>query len=335
METVKGGLLCPEINLLHGDCLELMKDIPDGSVDLVLTDPPYNIGKSKDWDKWDTVQEYINFMGSVFSEAERILKPVGSLYFFHNDMPTISRLMEWLRANTNFRYNSFIVLNKGNWRAISWKNPSKANNLRCWFNTCEYALCYTLQDGTGLSKMLKHPAFYGLQDFFRREREKTGKTASFLDSVMGVKSSYCYWEKPTTHPYRIPNKGNYLSLQNYFDGIAFSREYESLRQEYESQRFTHNLDPEHNNVIAFKRDKGKNYHVCQKPQDILTRFINCSSNPGETVLDMFMGSGSTGVACVNTGRNFIGIELDNKYFDIAKERINGALLSLDNPREEV
>ena len=329
------------IDLKHGDCLELMKDIPDGSVDLVLTDPPYNIKKEKEWDSWKTKEQYIAFMGGIFLECQRVLKDNGTMYFFHNDIVQISMLMEWIRNNTDFQYNSFIVCDKGDWRALSWKNPTEKNNLRCWFNTCEYCLCYTFQDETGLKKVLKNPAFYGLQNYFLTERKKTGKTATFLDNVMGIKSSYCYWEKPTTHEYRIPDEKNYRALQKYFDGVAFTQEYESLRQEYESLRqeyeslrFKHNLDENHNNVFKFKRDKGKNYHSCQKPINILSRLIRCSSNEGDTVLDMFMGSGSTGVACVNTNRRFIGIELDDKYFNIAKQRIDAAICD-KSPKTEI
>ena len=313
------------MQLLHGDCLELMQSIPDKSIDLVLTDPPYNIKKNKEWDSWKTKEQYIEFMGKVFAECQRVLKDNGTMYFFHNDIVQISMLMEWIRSNTDFQYNSFIVLDKGSWRALSWKNPTDKNNLRCWFNTCEYCLCYTFQDETGLEKVLKNPAFYGLQNYFLTERKKTGKTATFLDSVMGIKASYCYWEKPTTHAYRIPDEKNYKLLQNYFEGKAFDREYESLRQEYESLRYKHNLDANHNNVWQFKRDKGKNYHECQKPVDILERIIKCSSNTNDVVLDMFMGSGSTGVACINTNRNFIGIELDENYYNIAKQRITEAM----------
>ena len=102
------------------------------------------------------------------------------------------------------------------------------------------------------------------------------------------------------------------------------RSYESLRQEYESLRPLHHLDANHNNVWKFKRDKGPNYHSCQKPIDILERIIRCSTDEDMTVLDCFMGSGSTGVACVNTNRNFIGIEMDEKYYDIATKRIDDA-----------
>lgn len=84
-----------------------------------------------------------------------------------------------------------------------------------------------------------------------------------------------------------------------------------------------------NDVFEFSKDAPSSYvHPTQKPVDLLTEIIERSSNKGDIVLDMFMGSGSTGVACVNTGRKFIGIELDNKYFEIAKQRINDAVFSL-------
>ena len=316
-----------KVNLLHGDCLELMKDIPDKSIDLILTDPPYNIGKAK----WDKIPNYIEWCGKWFIECQRVLKDNGSFYWWHNDMVQIAQLMEWLRANTGFVFNSFIVWDKGDFKAWGWKYPSEKTNLRSWFNTCEYCLFYTFQDETGLKKVLKNPAFYGLQNYFLTERKKTGKTATFLDNVMGIKASYCYWEKPTTHEYRIPAEKNYIALQKYFDGVAFTQEYESLRQEYESLRqeyeslrYTHNLDTNHNNVWRSQERNNGKQHPTQKPNDLMERIIKTSSNQGDTVLDFFMGSGSTGVACVNLNRNFIGIELDDKYFEIAKRRISEA-----------
>lgn len=136
-----------DINLLHGDCLELMKDIPDKSVDLILTDPPYNIGKAK----WDKMPNYIEWCGKWFIECQRVLKDNGSFYWWQNDMVQIAQLMEWLRNNSGFVFNSFIVWDKGDFRALSWKNPSEGSNLRSWFNVCEYCLSYTLQDAYGLN----------------------------------------------------------------------------------------------------------------------------------------------------------------------------------------
>lgn len=90
-------------------------------------------------------------------------------------------------------------------------------------------------------------------------------------------------------------------------------------------RYTHNLDANHNNVWkSTERNNGKQ-HPTQKPIDLMTRIIKTSSKEDGVILDPFMGSGSTGVACINTGRNFIGIELDKQYFEIAQERINKAI----------
>lgn len=148
-----------DIKLILGDCLEKMKEIPDKKIKLVLMDPPYNIKKEKEWDSFKD-KEYIEFMGKVFKECERILVDNGSMYFFHNDMQQISSLMQYLKTNSNFIYNSFIVCDKGNFRSLSWKNPTEKNNLRSWFNTCEYILYYikgdclkTEYDKTGWDKV--------------------------------------------------------------------------------------------------------------------------------------------------------------------------------------
>lgn len=79
--------------------------------------------------------------------------------------------------------------------------------------------------------------------------------------------------------------------------------------------------------VVAKKDR---IHTAQKPVDLIKRYIELASNPGDTVLDCFMGSGSTGVACVETGRSFIGIEIDKNYYDSAVARINASVLDLDN-----
>ena len=107
------------------------------------------------------------------------------------------------------------------------------------------------------------------------------------------------------------------------------QEYEDLRQEYEDLRPVHHLDQNHKNVWTMKRDKGKNYHSCQKPINILERLIRTHSNEDAIVLDCFMGSGSTGLACLNTNRQFIGIELDENYYNIAKERCDNQQTRLE------
>ena len=322
------------IQLFKGDCLEVMKEIESNSVNLVLIDPPYNIGKDKKWDKWKTVDAYVEFMGQVFLECQRVLKNNGSFYFFHNDFLQIVELQNYINKNTDFIFNSFIIWDKGDFRALSWKNPSEKNNLRSWFNTCEYCLYYTFQDETGLKTIQDdRMMFKPLRDYFWNERQKIkhmsykeiNQAIGFASNGGGVASGVLNSKKIG---WRFPKKETYdkfkvLNIcQKPYEDLR--KEYESLRQEYESLRYIHNLDTNHNNIwkSKAKRNNGK-LHACEKPVDILERIIRTSSNEGDVVLDCFVGSGSTGIACLNTNRKFIGIEKEDKYFDIAYNRIFG------------
>lgn len=187
---------------------------------------------------------------------------------------------------------------------------------------------YTFQDETGLNKILKQDGFLKLMNYFREERLKLGWNYKQCDDYLGIKASYCYWDKPTTHSYRIPDENHYLKLQKtgYFNKPyeELRQEYEELRQEYESLRYTFNLNEVQENISCVWTSKEINSgkkHSCQKPLDILEKIIKTSSNEGDIVLDCFMGSGSTGVACMNTSRRFVGIELDENYFNISCKRL--------------
>ena len=199
--------------LLHGDCLDLMKNIPDKSIDLILTDPPYNIGKAK----WDKIPNYVEWCGKWFIECQRVLKDNGSFYWWHNDMLQIAQLMEWLRNNSGFIFNSFIIWDKGDFRALSWKNPSEDSNLRSWFNTCEYCLFYTFQSEQPLRTELNYAVeeFRPIFDYFTEEQRKTGLTCSQLDDLMNRKSAYSYFRKKTSHGIEFPTEDIFFLLMSF------------------------------------------------------------------------------------------------------------------------
>lgn len=133
---------------------------------------------------------------------------------------------------------------------------------------------------------------------------------------LGCNTDVLTWHK--TNP--VPTSNNkYLSDTEYLlffreKGVKVYGEYATKRKYYVSP--------------TNKRDKDKYGHPTIKPLEIIQNIIINSSKKGDTVLDCFMGSGTTGVACVNTNRQFIGIELDDTYFDIAEQRINNAVFSL-------
>lgn len=336
------------VKLLQGDCLELMKDIPDENIDLVLTDPPYNIRKNE----WDNIPNYIDWCKKWILECQRVLKKNGSLYFFHGNIESIVLICSWVINNTDFVINQLCVWDKGDFRPLSWKNPTDNSNLRTWFSTCEYCLYFVKKDGLcandcqkavrryginyNLSPIRKY--FYEMMKFIGAENTKdisaiVGTRAGehtfyvspkkkIMDSIGGcadhcMRYGSCQWEFPTEDTYN--NLVNKTNIKEWDKFMA----YEDLRQWYLRLSYTHNVYQNHKNIWKTNERNNGKMHQCKKPISILTEIIKTSSNPGDMVLDMFMGSGSTGVACENTGRDFIGIELDEKYFEIAKQRIGG------------
>jgi len=325
---MKHEVLAEGIEIYQGDCLDVMPTLDEKSINLVIADPPYNIGKAE----WDKIPNYIEWCGKWILECQRVLADNGSFYFFHNDMETIADLMVWIRENTNFVFKQFIVWNK---RFESASNKGfldgfiVPDGLRNYQQMAEYILFYTFQDETGLNKILKQDGFYGLMEYFKREREKLGWNYIKCDEFLGIKASYCYWDKPTTHPYRIPEESHYKKLQTtgYFkrEYEDLRREYEDLRREYEDLRYTFNNQKTHHSVWNYEIAE-RNGHATPKPVDMIENILLHSSNEGDTVLDCFVGSGTTLEACVNTGRRGIGIDNSPVYYNITKKRTLEALM---------
>lgn len=230
------------IELLNCDCMEYMKTIPDQSIDLILTDPPYLISKNSN---------------------------------FHT-MPDRKNK----RTGTNF----------GEWD----KNFTNDD----WIKQCAL-------------KLKKGGTLIAFNDF------KKATSIHDLAVMQGLEyKDTLIWHKTNAMPRNRDRRfiTNIEMIQLYVkpkDKWTFNRQHKS----YESS------------VLSFASESGggfKRYHPTQKPIKLLEYLLKICTNENDTVLDVFMGSGSTGVACVNTNRNFIGIELDKGYFDIAKQRIDMA-----------
>lgn len=117
-----------------GDCFQLLPAIESGTVDMVLIDPPYYMGKDKAWDCFEGRADYMAFMGRAFIQAQRILKENGTLGFWHNDLQKITWLCDWLERNTDMRFATWGIWVKPNHRRKIWVNPGPGNTLRSWFN---------------------------------------------------------------------------------------------------------------------------------------------------------------------------------------------------------
>lgn len=232
--------------LLQGDCLELLKGIPDGSVDMILCDLPYGTTRNE----WDTV---INF-DELWKQYKRIIKDNGAICLFGQE--PFSSVMR-LSNLKMYRYDWTWIKDSGTGFLNAHRMPLKNSELISVFY--KKLPVYNPQMRTG----------------FKPYSIKQGKTKS-------------------------SNYGKQTGALTKSNGERYPLE-----------------------TIYFKRDKDK-VHPTQKPVTLLEYLIKTYTNENETVLDNCMGSGSTGVACVNTNRNFIGMELEEKYFNIAKERIEQA-----------
>lgn len=318
-----------------GDCFQLLPAIESGTVDMVLIDPPYYMGKDKAWDCFEGRADYMAFMGRAFIQAQRILKENGTLGFWHNDLQKITWLCDWLERNTDMRFATWGIWVKPNHRRKIWVNPGPGNTLRSWFNIGEFCVFFvkgtagTAWNKTGLElAKLNTENFGSLRDYFRRLLEYTDVTKRQIIETVGQSADHCFRFGSTQ--WLLPTRETYLKIVAAFhcDSWEGYRTFESLEaernnamasyadqiQEANAARFVHNLDANHCNIwISQEAQSGQKHHPCQKPVDITERIIRTHTNPGGLVVDFFAGSGSTGVAAIRAGRSFILIDNDEPH----------------------
>ena len=307
-----------KVKLLHGDCLIESDKIESGSVDLILTDPPYGNMKNapSTWDKTKTAWDETIPPQKLYETANRILRKNGKMILFSQE-PYTTELINEAIPNVPFSY-----------RAI-WEKDNFANALGCnkaMVSYYEDILVFSKLGGLENSGVnANHP----LKEVFNEALEQSGKTKRFFIDLVGSSASHYFTDGIQ---FRVPTESKFDLIKDYID-IGYS--YDELKamdleyRLYETEKHYDNYPSTFNlwegnkykpNILKYKKDYD-GYHPTQKPILLLEDLIKTFSNEGDLVVDLTMGSGSTGVACKNTNRNFIGIELDDKYFDIARERI--------------
>tara|TARA_R110000803_G_scaffold87471_1_gene154175 strand:+ start:49 stop:789 length:741 start_codon:yes stop_codon:yes gene_type:complete len=244
------------IDLRKGDCLEVMKSIPSGSIDAIITDPPYGTTACK----WDSVIDF----DLMWEQLNRIVKPNGAIVLFGSEPFSSALRMSNIK---NYKYDWIWKKNgnSGDFAMAKNKPLSNIENICCFsFGKC----------GNGAKLRME----YNPQDLIYKPRT--------VKKTDGGSSS----EHRPNRKVRV---------------VKFTSEYTNYPKR----------------ILEFKKDKNKK-HPTQKPVELMEYLIKTYTNENETVLDFTMGSGTTGVAAKNLNRNFIGVEQDENYFEIAKERIN-------------
>jgi len=244
------------LNLFQGDCLELMKKLPEDSVDLICCDPPYGTTSIA----WDNVIDF----GRLWEEYERVLKPRGVVVLF-GSQPFSSQLIlskiEW------FRYELIWNKNKCGSPGLAKKRPMKTHeNIMIFYKEAGGTYNPQMEKGDPYKRKSKNPEGY-----------------------VGRKNDHGYGMKPRTE------------FEN--TGTRYPKSIVNISRDFSAQQ---------------------QVHPTQKPVPLMEWLIRTYSNEGEIVMDNCMGSGATGVAAINERRGFIGMEMDEEYFKLAKDRIERA-----------
>ena len=255
------------IQLLQGDCLELMKDIPDGSVDLTVTSPPYDNlrtynGNVNQWN-FEKFKAIVRGLYRVTKQGGVVVWIVADATIKGSETGTSFRQALWF-MDCGFNLHDTMI-----WQKDTFSFPDKTRYRSCF----EYMFVFSKKKPSTVNLIADRKNKYGGTVVHGTSRNPDGtifrKSNDKKTNVAEIGVRFNVWEIPG----------------------------------------------EKNNVSG---------HPAVFPQRLVQDHIVSWSNPGDTVLDPFMGSGTTGIACVNTGRRFIGMELDEGYFEIAKKRIEEA-----------
>ena len=294
------------IELLQGDCLIESEKIKNGSVDLILTDLPYGTMNGFNGIDWDFVID----PKEVYTIANRILRKNGKLVLFSQE-PYTNRLISEAIPNIPFGY-----------RAV-WEKDNFANALLANKAPVSY-----YEDILVFSKTHDTDGVHPLREYFAKVFKSIGLTKSAILETIGQRADHTFRTNSTQ--FSLCTEATYEALIERYgidrmDGFLPYEELAEIDRKTKDEHFPSIFNlweggKYKSNILRYKKDYD-GYHPTQKPVALLEDLIKTFSNEGDTVVDLTMGSGSTGVACKNTGRNFIGIELDNEYFGIAKERL--------------
>lgn len=284
--------------LYQDDCLKIMKEIPDKSIDMILCDLPYGVTARNKWDTEIPLNDYIDVNGKSLYKDEFYLQQ----FMKGMDKKEIDSLWKknkkdglWTYYNRIIKDNGAIVLfgqgmftsnliqsNKKSWRYnLVWDKVLPSGFLN--------AKKQPMRNHEDLCVFYKKPPTYNPQMWEGEECHSRGNAVGKSQEEFSRNTNYGELKA-------VETKGN----------LKYPK-----------------------SILTFQKPHpSKSVHPTQKPVELLEWLINTYTNEGEIVLDNCMGSGSTGVACMNTNRKFIGIELEKEYFDIAEERINNLQLNI-------
>lgn len=338
-----------QLQLIHADCLHYLKTLPDNSIDLILTDPPYFQVKKNAWDnQWSNVEAFLAWLDEVLVEFWRVLKPSGNLYLFCGSK---------LASDTELLIRTrFDVFNHIIWAKPSgpWRRTHKPS-LRSFFPSTERIIFAGHYDSEGFAKgcsqyatkctELKKTVLKPLMDYFKNAKDALNISAKEINQATGTQMC-SHWF--SSSQWKLPTKTQYKQLQELFTSKSgqlskthdkltheyqalhseygnLVKKYDELKVEYETLRrpFQVTAEVPYTDVWTFAPVQYyPSKHPCEKPADLLEHIIKSSSRENAVVLDAFMGSGSAGKACLTLNRKFIGIEMEEETYTATVNKLS-------------
>ena len=301
------------IKLYNGDCLTESDKIETGSVDLILTDLPYgtvtNIASSdtvkhgmQNKTNWDCVIE----TEKIYEIANRILRKNGKMVLFAQQ-PFTTELISKQISNLPFNYS------------MIWKKDHFANSLIAKKAPLNY-----YEDVLVFSKTHDFEGIHPLRPYFKIILEFIGLNKKTIVEAIGQSADHCF--RVDSSQFSLCTEKTYNKLIEIYgiDKMQGFRTFESISNESDGLTSTFNLwegGKFKSNILEYKKDYD-GLHPTQKPILLLEDLVKTFSYENDLVVDLTMGSGSTGIACRNTKRNFIGIEKDENYYNVAVRRVS-------------
>ena len=294
--------------LLFGDCLIESDKIESGSVDLILTDLPYGNMRNAGLDGWKNNKTDWDFAidpKQIYEIANRILRKNGKMVLFSQE-PYTSKMINEAIANIPLNYR------------MIWKKDHFANAL----NAKKAPVSY-FEDIIVFSKNHEFEGLHPLRPYFKKVFEYIGHTKKTILEQVGQRADHVF--RFNSSQFDLCTIETYETLIYFYciDKMEGFKTYEELKVINATFNATFNLwegGKFKSNILEYKKDY-EGLHPTQKPLLLLEDLIKTFSNENDLVVDLTMGSCSTGIACLNTKRNFIGIELDENYFNISKKRV--------------
>ena len=307
-----------ESTLYLGDALDVMAALPDASVDLVATDPPYFRVADEAWDRqWDDPEAFLAWIDQLCEQWARLLRPNGSLYVFAS--PDMAARVECVMRQ------HVTVLNRIRWiKDAGWHNKAEKESLRAFLSPWEEVVFAEKANPLG--------------ERLRQAKEEAGQTCDGIERALGYTDSrgrgsrlFYRWETGSS----IPTEDDFCrALRACGSKMSDTQLREEFRRYCRPFRLTP-ATPSTDiwNFAAVQPYPGK--HPCEKPLSLMRHIVEVSTRPGAVVLDSFIGSGTTAMACRELGRCCIGIDNNPRYLDVAANRLAQGVLFPHTAKEAV